>query len=38
MATKIENHTDPLVYQKALEAALKVFDLWKSFPKEENYS
>lgn len=38
MAAKIENHTDLLVYQKAFEAAMKVFDLSKSFPKEEKYS
>ena len=38
MAGKIENHTDLLVYQKAFEAAMKIFELSKSFPKEETYS
>lgn len=38
MAGKIENHTDLQVYQKALEAAMKIFELSKSFPKEEMYS
>lgn len=35
---KITSHTDLLVYQKAMSAALKVFELSKSFPKEETYS
>ncbi|MBI5564944.1 MAG: four helix bundle protein [Chloroflexi bacterium] len=38
MAAKIENHTDLLVYQKAFEAAMRIFELSKSFPKEETYS
>ncbi len=38
MANKIENHTDLQVYHKAFEAAMTVFDLSKSFPKEEKYS
>ena len=38
MAGKIENHTDLVVYQKAFEAAMKVFELSKSFPKEETYA
>ncbi len=38
MASKIENHTDLLVYQKAFEAAMCIFELSKSFPKEETYS
>ena len=38
MAAKIENHTDLQVYQKAFEAALQIFELSKSFPKEELYS
>ncbi len=38
MAKKIENHTDLQVYQKAFEAAMKIFELSKSFPKEETYS
>ena len=38
MAGKIENHTDLQVYQKAFEAAMEIFELSKSFPKEETYS
>ena len=38
MAAKIENHTDLLVYQKAFEAAMQIFELSKSFPQEEKYS
>jgi len=38
VAGKIENHTDLQVYQKAFEAAMEIFELSKSFPKEETYS
>ena len=38
MAEKIENHTDLQVYQKAFDAAMKIFELSKAFPKEETYS
>ena len=38
MATKIENHTDLLVYQKAFDAAMRIFELSKSFPQEEKFS
>jgi four helix bundle protein len=38
MAAKIENHTDLQVYQKAFEAAMQIFELSRSFPKEETYS
>ena len=38
MAGKIENHTDLQVYQKAFDAAMEIFELSKSFPKEETYS
>ncbi len=38
MAGKIENHTDLQVYQKAFEAAMQIFELSRSFPKEETYS
>ncbi len=31
-------HRDLEVYQKALEAAMRIFELSKSFPKEEVYS
>ncbi len=35
---KTENHTDLQVYQKAFEVAMKIFELSKSFSKEETYS
>ena len=38
MAGKIENHTDLQIYQKAFDAAMRIFELSKSFPKEETYS
>ena len=38
LAGKIENHTDLQVYQKAFEAAMAIFELSKSFPKEETYA
>jgi four helix bundle protein len=38
MATKIRTHRDLEVYQKAFEAAMKIFEESKSFPKEETYS
>lgn len=38
MADKLRKHQDLLVYKKALEASMRIFDLSKSFPKEETYS
>jgi four helix bundle protein len=38
MAKKILRHQDLLVYQKAMEAAMRVFEISKAFPKEEIYS
>ena len=38
MAQKIINHGDFEVYQRAFEAAMQIFELSKSFPKEETYS
>ena len=38
MAKKIVSHRDLEVYQKALAAAMEIFELSKSFPKEEIYS
>jgi len=38
MNKKIQNHQDLLVYRKAFDAAMNIFDLSKSFPKEETYS
>jgi len=35
---KILRHQDLLVYQKAIEAAMIIFELSRSFPKEETYS
>ena len=35
---KIVNHRDLEVYQKAFDAAMEIFRLSKSFPKEEQYS
>jgi four helix bundle protein len=38
MGKKIINHTDLNVYQEAFEMAMQIFELSKSFPKEETYS
>lgn len=38
MAQKIVNHTELTVYQNAFDAAMRIFELSKSFPKEETYS
>ncbi|HLA96578.1 MAG TPA: four helix bundle protein [Pyrinomonadaceae bacterium] len=38
MGEKILRHQDLLVYRKAFEAAMQIFELSKSFPKEETYS
>ncbi len=38
MAKKIVSHRDLEVYQKAMAAAMEIFELSKSFPKEEIYS
>ncbi len=35
---KVVSHTDLEVYQKAFAAAMAIFELSKSFPKEERYS
>ena len=34
----IRNHRDLEVYQRAFDAAMKVFELSKGFPREETYS
>jgi len=34
----IKSHEDLVVYQKAFEAAMTIFDLSKTFPVEERYS
>jgi four helix bundle protein len=38
MRRKINVHRDLEVYGKAFDAAVRIFDLSKSFPKEETYS
>jgi four helix bundle protein len=38
MSEKIRSHDDLKVYQKAIDAAMEIFKLSKSFPKEETYS
>mgnify|MGYP001599009465 CR=1 FL=1 len=38
MANKIQSHRDLEVYNKAFDAAMKIFELSKSFPKDETYS
>ncbi len=38
MSKRIQNHQDLLVYRKAFDAAMSIFDLSKPFPREETYS
>src|SRR5437867_4660229 len=38
MSKKIVNHTELDVYQRAFDMAMHIFELSKSFPKEETYS
>jgi four helix bundle protein len=38
VSNKIQSHHDLHVYRKAFEAAMELFDLSKSFPREETYS
>src|SRR6266705_2581306 len=38
MASKIQTHQDLVVFQKAFDAAVEVFELSKAFPKDESYS
>ncbi len=38
MSGKIVRHQELEVYRKALEAAMQIFEISKSFPKEETYS
>jgi four helix bundle protein len=38
MAKKAYVHRDLEVYQKAFDAAMRIFELSKAFPKEETYS
>ena len=38
MAKKITTHNELEVYRKAFDTAMKIFELSKSFPKEETYS
>lgn len=38
MGKKVRTHGDLEVYRKALDAAMRIFELQKGFPKEEIYS
>jgi four helix bundle protein len=38
VSKKIVNHGDLEVYQRAFDHAMRIFELSKSFPKEETYS
>jgi four helix bundle protein len=38
VSKKIQKHNDLEVYQKAFDAAMQIFELSRSFPKEETYS
>jgi len=38
MAAKIKTHVDLEAYRKAFDAAMKIFELTRAFPKEETYS
>ena len=38
MGKKIMNHGELEVYQRAFDVAMRIFELSKSFPKEETYS
>ena len=38
MSKRIRTHRELEVYQKAFDAAMRIFELSKSFPKEETYS
>src|SRR4051812_15325092 len=38
MAESIKRHQDLIVYKKAFEAAMNIFEVSKRFPKEETYS
>ena len=38
MSEKIVRHQDLDVYKKAFDAAMQIFEISKSFPKEETYS
>ncbi len=38
MSSKIRTHNDLEVYRKAFDAALKIFELTRTFPKAETYS
>ena len=38
MGEKINSYTDLRVFENAMEAAMKIFELTKAYPSEENYS
>ena len=38
MGSRVKTHRDLEVYRKAFDAAMRIFELSKKFPKEERYS
>jgi four helix bundle protein len=38
MPKKILRHQDLIVYKRAIESAMRIFEISKTFPKEETYS
>ena len=38
MTQKIQSHRDLVVFNRAFEAAMRIFDLSRGFPKEETYA
>ena len=34
----IQSHEELDVYQMAFKAAMRIFEVWKGFPREETYS
>ena len=38
MNKKIRTHNDLMVYQKAFDAAMQIFEISQKFPKNETYS
>jgi four helix bundle protein len=38
MPKKILRHQDLIVYQRSIESAMKIFEVSRSFPREETYS
>jgi four helix bundle protein len=38
VSERIDRHTDLIVYRRAFEAAMRIFELSKTFPREKTYS